>query len=38
MADSFYDGCNNPKSATPDQLLPHCKKISANAQHQKFDV
>lgn len=38
MADSFHDGCYNPKRATSGQLLSYCKKISANTQHLLFDV
>jgi hypothetical protein len=34
MAGSFFDGCDNPKSRTPDQLLPHCKRISANVKRR----
>lgn len=33
MAGCFHDGCVNPKSDAPDQLLSYCIKISANAQH-----
>ena len=33
MAGSFYIGGFAPKSATPDQLLPYCKRISANVKH-----
>ena len=34
MAGCFHDGCVNPKSAAPDQLLSYCIKISANVQHR----
>ena len=33
MAGSFYVGGFAPKSTTPDQLLPYCKRISANVKH-----
>ena len=33
MAGSFYGGGFAPKRASPDQLLPYCKRISANVKH-----
>ena len=33
MAGSFYVGGFAPKCTTPDQLLPYCKRISANVKH-----
>jgi hypothetical protein len=32
MADSFYDGCCDPKKASPDQLIPLLYKTSAAAE------
>lgn len=33
MAGSFYVGGFAPKKPTPNQLLPYCKRISANVKH-----
>ena len=33
MADSFYCGGCAPKRDPPDQLLPYCKRKSANVKH-----
>ena len=33
MACSFYVGGFAPKKPTPNQLLPYCKRISANVKH-----